>query len=334
MNVSKLVSLVAFSATVGTALFSASAQSLLEGSSMGDGIRQSAPAVVLPSDSPARSSGEVEPALLRGSIGQIVQGNGVCRIHDGTSQTAFRYRNGLPHEMKRVFTDLREETASWTWDEERVLLERFSWAIRVKNARGEWSSEQWFVENTTWDNFSRPLMRDVSNSSGRNDRTICTWQNLRQGTCVLGGVEHAEVRLSPRGEVVSTAWKQAGSGEARGSWTSEVNGTTTVIKRTRRTTSFEDQYVSNERGQLTRVTRKEPSLRGERVVQWSLSRDARGNVTRIDRACVSGPCEGARSQRYDITYDGNMFNSLCGTWWDDGIEPGLRGLHVPWNASH
>lgn len=307
----------------------------------GDYIRRHAPDVVMPSTPrepdaaiPRRSAAEVAPlgdAVLRGAVGHVPSPPATCRIRDDRGETAVQYERGLPVRASRKEGDVREELTTWTWDAERVLLERESWSIRVKRAasgRGAsdtWTALQWRVESTQWDSLGRPLVRETTDGSGEATTLRCEWFGFRRGECSLGGVENAAVQLTVQGEVASVTWTQAGSGLARGLWTGTWQPALQTVTRARTTAVEREEYRYNPAGQLTGFRRWTTLPRGERVVTWSLRRDERGNVSEVQRRC-EGPCEGMRGPSYyRIAYDATMQNTFCGAWWDDGIEPTLRG---------
>lgn len=312
----------------------------------GEYIRQNAPPVVMPS-TPVDDAGRPiarrpsaaplgDDAILRGAIGQVPLPAAECRIRDDRGERVVSYENGLPVKSVRSDSEVREEQTLWAWDSERVLLLRESWSIRVKQPstrRGQadtWRAIQWRVENTSWDELGRPLTREMTDGAGQSTRLTCEWRGFRRGDCVLGGVEQADVRLNVKGEVESVSWSQVGFQAARGEWKGTWADSLLTVFRARGTTISSEDYRYDSQGRLERFRRVLTTPRGERTLTWSLRRDTRGNVIEVMRRC-EGPCESVRGPvSYRITYDEAMRNTFCGAWWDDGIEPTLRG----WDASY
>lgn len=300
-------------------------------------VRRGAPEISMPGeDASLRPTGPLREtrfgeSRLRGAIGQTPEGDGQCMISEGRFMTTVTYENGLPVRISKLDSGVRDETQQLRWNAERVLLERVSWTLNIlqpatRRTPERWEAQNWSVETTTWDDYGRPLSRSFTQAGGQIARYECSWLGFRGGSCVFAGPLEATVKLSSRGEVDEVEWTQPGSGSTRGHLAARWRGDTLLEVRTVRGPSVEsEQYGYNTKGELTRFRRISVLPRGERVVTWVLTRDAARNVTRVERSC-EGPCEGMRGTSTSrIRYDEGLENTFCGAWWDDGVEPRLRG---------
>lgn len=321
-----------------TSMGSAQAQPAASSSAEGSVIRGGAPPIIMPSDTEKRGERSApqrvtrfSDATLRGAIGQVPSGVGECVIEEGRFQTTVTYKDGLPQTIRRSDSGVREEVQEFRWNPERVLLERRSWTLNVlqpatRRTPERWEAQAWSVETTSWDDYGRPLERTFTQASGQLDRYECTWLGFRGGHCTFGGPLDATVKLTQRGEVEEVVWESRGDKKVRGLLEATWRGDLVENLHVSRGMDVESQhyrYDATER--LMRFRRVNQLPRGERVVSWRLQRDERGNVHRVTRSC-EGPCEGMRGTvTFRIRYDETLENTFCGAWWDDGIEPGLKG---------
>lgn len=300
-------------------------------------VRRGAPEITMPSDGASASPDgplretRFQEARLRGAIGQVPEGDGQCMISEGRFMTTVTYQNGLPIRISKLDSGVRDETQQLRWNAERVLLERVSWTLNIlqpatRRTPERWEAQNWSVETTTWDDYGRPLTRNFTQASGQVSRYECSWLGFRGGSCVFTGPLEATVKLSPRGEVEEVEWKQPGGDSTRGHVEARWDGDRLMEVRAVRGPSVErEQFRYNTQGELTGIRRSSVLPRGERVVTWALHRDEARNVTRVERRC-EGPCEGMRGTSTSrIRYDEGLENTFCGAWWDDGVEPRLRG---------
>lgn len=301
-------------------------------------VRRGAPDIVLPSSQVAEREAAIKArptqfsdATLRGAIGQVPSGAGECVIEEGRFITTVSYANGLPQRIVKSDSGVREERSEFRWNDERVLLERLSWTLRVlqpatRRGADRWEAQVWSVETTTWDDYGRPLERQFTQASGQIDRYTCEWLGFRAGHCSFGGPLDAQVKLTSRGEVEGVTWVTRGDKKVRGTLDATWRGDLLENANITRAMDVESEhYRYDEENRLTRFRRVTQIPRGERVVSWLLHRNEQGNVDRVTRRC-EGPCEGMRGTvTFQIRYDEGLTNTFCGAWWDDGIEPSLKG---------
>lgn len=302
-------------------------------------IRRGAPDVAMPSSRRGEDGRPVrtEPmtqtrfasSVLRGAIGQVPESVGQCEIVEGRTRTTVAYESGLPVLMTKHEGDVREERTALRWDADRVLLLREQWSLRVKQnttrGGGSWQAQQWRTESTTWDSYGRPLERVTTAASGQSTSYRCEWLGFRAGTCATNNLQTAAVRLTARGEVEGVEWRERGKDVIKGRLAATWGASLLTLERAKGQTIEHETYRYDGEGSLSQFRRTTTLPRGERVATWSLRRDARGNVTSVRRQC-EGPCEGMRGETvYTIRYDETLRNTFCGAWWDDGIEPTLRG---------
>lgn len=300
-------------------------------------VRQGAPEIVLPShaaegerEGPLRQTRFLD-ATLRGAVGQVPGVAGECRISEGRHQTFVTYNEGLPIRISKRDSGVREEAQQLRWNAERVLLERVSWTLNIlqpatRRTPERWEAQNWSVETTTWDDYGRPLERSFTHAGGETSSYRCSWLGFRAGSCQFSGPLDADITLTPRGEIDTVQWRQRGTEVSRGSLQAEWSADTLLnVEMLRGVEKSAEQYRYNSQGELLRFRRTIQLPRGERVVTWVLTRDEDRNVTRVVRRC-EGPCEGMRGTvTFRVDYDEGFTNTFCGAWWDDAVEPTLRG---------
>lgn len=303
-------------------------------------IRRGAPDVVMPSSRrgsdgrPVRTEPMAQTrfasAVLRGAIGHVPESVGECVIREGRTVTSVTYEDGLPVRVSAVDGDIREERTELRWDANRVLLQREQWSLLVKKpasgrAPERWEAQQWRTESTTWDDYGRPLERVITEASGQSASYRCEWTGFRAGRCQTNNLQQADVRLTSRGEVEHVEWRERGKDVLKGQLSATWGASLLTSERAKGHALEHETYRYDGEGRLSQFRRRTTLPRGERVATWTLRRDEKGNVTSVRRQC-EGPCEGMRGEAiFLIQYAATMQNTFCGAWWDDGIEPGLRG---------
>lgn len=305
-------------------------------------IRQGAPDIVLPSDAPALEEATTRPALepapiyepviLRGAIGHVPSGEGTCTIDDGRYQRVVTYTHGLPTDIRIQRGDAQREITRLEWNPEDVQLlkERHETQTRgPASRRGDndaWTTANWFVRTLTWDEFRRPHTFEQTQEGGARMLHECTWESRRKGRCSYNENLQADVELTVRGEVKSVQWSTKDRGKNKRALGAMWQGDLlTRVIRSGELSSVSENFRYDEDQRLVGFDRRQRVLRGKFTLRWRLQRDAKHNVTRVERRCF-GACSGMRSTKiYTITYDDALDNTFCGAWWDDGIDPTLHG---------
>lgn len=293
---------------------------------------ENAPDVTLPSSADAEPEPQVhyEDVVLRGAIGHVPLGEGTCTIQDGKKQTVVTYQDGLPQKAEKTHGQSHRERTDFSWDPERVLLERYKHQTQTRGPQSqgdsEWKTQNWFVEEYSWDELGRPEQVKHQQEGGENTAYECVWEDRRKGECTYDDGVKAEVELTAMGEIKRVRWSHATRRDAKrslqGFWMRHLP---TRLLRKGKIGSLSEKYRYDDDLRLQRFERRQRVLQGTRNMRWRLKRDRDGNVVEVERRCF-GACSGVQNTKiYTIEYDEGFDNTFCGAWWDDSIDPTLKG---------